>query len=78
MHQTFTPIHNSSLGLQLKTAMAGLGVRHGFFQALPGLEPTDQNHAIEESQSENLKSLLSSPRLLAAGLACLLKNSLCR
>ena len=75
MHQTFTPIHNSALSLQLKTAMSGLGERHGFFQALPGLEPTDQNHALNESQFENLKSLLSSPWLRVAGLACLLKNS---
>ena len=75
MHQTFTPIHNSALSFQLKTTMPGLVERHGFFQALPGLEPTDQNHALNESQSENLKSLLSSPWLRVAGLACLLKNS---
>ena len=68
MHQAFTPIHNSPLGLQLETAVAGLGVRHGLFQALPGLEPTDQNHALGESQSENLKSLLSSPWFRLGGL----------
>ena len=72
--QPFAPIHNSTFRLEFKTSMSRLLIRNGFLQALPSFEPADQNHK-RESQSENLKSLLSSPWFRVAGLACLLKNS---
>tara|TARA_X000000368_G_scaffold404269_1_gene380111 strand:+ start:663 stop:1061 length:399 start_codon:yes stop_codon:yes gene_type:complete len=63
--QAFAPIDNSALCFQFKTAVASLVEGDGLLQASSGMEPADQNHEVTESQSENLKSLLTS---LCSGL----------
>ena len=60
LHQSFAPIHNSSLSFKLSTPMAGTLERNGFLLSMAGVKPADQNHALAESQRENLKSLFSS------------------
>ena len=74
--QPFAPIHNSTFRLELKTSMTRLLIRNGFLQALPSFEPANQNHK-RESQSENLKSLLSCKSLFGSSAPALAGVLLC-
>ena len=54
--QPFTPVHNSTLRFQFEPTTTRLLDRDGLFQALPGLQPSNQDQSKPHMRQMNLKT----------------------
>lgn len=79
--QPFTPIHNSTLRFQFEPTTTRLLDRDGLFQALPGLQPSNQDQSKSHMRQVNLKTFRGlgacSGRLLQANSQCLFITARC-
>ena len=79
--QPFTPVHNSTLRFQFEPTTTRLLDRDGLFQALPSLQPLNQDQSKPHMRQMNLKTFRGlgacSGRLLQANSQCLFITTRC-